>query len=403
MKKYLRIFLLMFPLLWIAPNLGEAASKVSYAVPLYDNVKVYDNRTGSLVPIATMKKNQPLVIDKDYGQNWWQVKFGNGYGFIAKRDVYRSVTWTTNNVNTKAKNSNTTVLINSDVEVFDNTSGKLEPMITIHAGIRYPIISDYSKNYWKVDVGGRIGYMPKYRTSLDYGVPILMYHHILTPGEKANSQFANANTTVTTIEFSNQMQWLKNNGYQTISLYDLERYLRRQVNLPAKAVVLTFDDGITSTREYAYPILKEYGFTAEQFIITSRIPSEKQPFQWDTLRFFSKQDMDELSDVFRYGSHTHDLHSLVGNKAKGVTISYKALYNDLAKSRNILGTYYFAYPFGQYNQNYLNAVKKAGYRMAVTTRKGKVNLGEDLYTLERLGIEPGLSMDEFAKKVGNYK
>lgn len=36
--------------------------------------------------------------------------------------------------------------------------------------------------------------------------------------------------------------------------------------------------------------------------------------------------------------------------------------------------------------------------MAVTTRKGKVNLGEDLYTLERLGIEPGLSMDEFAKK-----
>ncbi|MFC5558904.1 polysaccharide deacetylase family protein [Ureibacillus thermophilus] len=403
MRLFLKLCMLLFPLILIAPTFGEAASSVSFAVPLSDNVKVYDNRTGSLVPVATMKKNQPLVIHQEYGQDWFQVKFGNGYGYINKNDVYRSVTWTERNVNKNVKNSNMTVLINQDVEVFDNTSGKLKPMITIHAGIRYPIIGDYSKNFWKVDVGGRIGYMPKFKTSIDYGIPILMYHHILKPEEKASSAFANANTTVTTVEFNAQMQWLKNNGYQTISLYDLERYMKHQVNLPAKAVVITFDDGITSTREYAYPVLKENGFTAEQFIITSRIPASKEPFQWDTLRFLSKQDMDEMSDIFRYGSHTHDLHSLVGSKAKGLTISEYDLYSDLVMSRNILGTYYFAYPFGQYNQNYINAVKKAGFRMAVSTRGGKVNLGENLYTLERLGIEPGLSLDQFARKVGNYK
>lgn len=399
MKIIIRIFALLLPFILIVPNIG-LASGVSYAVPLHDNVTIYDNRTGELVPIATMKKDQPLVIHRDYGENWWEVKFGNGYGYIEKKDVYRSVTWTTENVNTYAKNSNNTVLINYDLEVYDNTSGKLVPMVSIKSGIRYPIISDYG-NFWKVDVGGRIGYMPKARTSVDRGIPILMYHHILQPEEKANSQFANATTTVTTTEFNNQMEWLKNNNFQTISLYDLERYLRKEVNLPAKAVVITFDDGIVSTREYAYPILKQYGFTAEQFIITSRIPPSKQDFRWDDLQFFSQQDMDEMSDVFRYGSHTHNLHSLNGKKAMGLTVSNEELYNDLLTSKNILGTVYFAYPFGQVDQRFINTLKNSGYSMAVTTKSGKVNLGDDLYRLKRLGIEPGLSLQGFAQKVNN--
>lgn len=402
MKRLIKIFALLLPLLLIAPNIGKA-SKVTYAVPLHDGVKIYDNINGALVPVATMKKDQPLIIHKDYGQNWWQVRFGNGYGYISKKDVYRSETWTTQNVNTYAKNSNMTVLINYDLEVFDNSSGKLVPMVSIHSGIRYPVISEFGKNFWKVDVGGRIGYMPKARTSVDYGIPILMYHHILKPEEKIHSSFANATTTITTTEFNRQMEWLKANGFQTISLYDLELYLRRQANLPSKAVVITFDDGIISTREYAYPILKQYGFTAEQFIITGRIPEEKQPFQWDTLRFYSLQDMEEMSDVFRYGSHTHNLHSLVGNKALGLTVSNQELLNDLLMSKNILDTVYFAYPFGQYDQRFIDALKKTGYRMAVTTKGGKVNLGDDLFELKRLGIEPGLSINEFAKKVGNSK
>lgn len=399
MKIAHKMIALLLPLVFMAINMGEA-STVRYAVPLQDNVKIFDNRTGEFIPVATMKKDQPLVINKEYEQDWWEIKFGNGYAYISKSDVYQSETWTTRNVNTNAKNSNQTVLINYDLEVYDNTSGKLVPMVSIKAGLRYPVISEFG-NFWKVDVGGRIGYMPKARTSVDNGIPILMYHHILTPEEKANSVYANASTTITTTEFNSQMEWLKKNQFETISLYDLERYLHKQVNLPAKAVVQTFDDGITSIREYAYPVLKQYGFIAEQFIITSRIPKSKQPFQWDTLRFFSQQDMDEMSDVFHYGSHTHNLHSLIGNKAKGLTVSSEELYEDLLTSQNILGTYYFAYPFGQYDQRFIDTVKKAGYRMAVSTRRGKVNLGEDLYTLERLGIEPGLSINEFAKKVSN--
>ena len=89
---------------------------------------------------------------------------------------------------------------------------------TIKAGYRYPVIGESGPNWWKIDFGGRIGYIAKDRAAVDKGVPILMYHHILTPKEKANSPFANANTTITTVEFNQQMQYLKDQGYTTISL-----------------------------------------------------------------------------------------------------------------------------------------------------------------------------------------
>ena len=240
---------------------------LAYAVPTEDHVPVYDNHTAN-VPIAYMKKNQPMIINKDYDDHWWQVKLGNGYGYVSKAKVNRSVTWTTNNVNPGLANSNKTIITKEDTDVFDNPKGS--SMGTIKAGYRYPVIAEFDPNWWKVDFGGRIGYIAKKKTTVDEGIPILMYHHILTPTEKANSPFANANTTVTTIEFNGQMQYLKDQGYTTISLLDLESYLNKSKNLPGKSIVITFDDGLISTREYAYPVLKKHGFVAEQFIITGR-------------------------------------------------------------------------------------------------------------------------------------
>ena len=54
-------------------------------------------------------------------------------------------------------------------------------------------------------------------------------------------------------------------------MYQLEGYVRNKLNLPAKSVVITFDDGLKSVSRYAYPILKEYGFNATAFIISSAL------------------------------------------------------------------------------------------------------------------------------------
>jgi peptidoglycan/xylan/chitin deacetylase (PgdA/CDA1 family) len=79
--------------------------------------------------------------------------------------------------------------------------------------------------------------------------------------------------------FNNQMAWLRDRGYTTLTMYQLEGYVRNKMNLPAKAVAITFDDGLKSVSRYAYPILREHGFHATAFIISSRI--KRHPQKWD--------------------------------------------------------------------------------------------------------------------------
>lgn len=372
---------------------------IAYAVPKKENAPVYDNHTAAKMPMVYMKKNQPMIIDKDVDANWWQVKVGNGYGYVNKADVNHSVTWTTNNVNPGLTNSNKTIITKVDTNVLDSPSGSV--MGTIKAGYRYPVIGESSSNLWKIDFGGRIGYIAKNKTTVDNGVPILMYHHILTAKEKAHSAFANANTTITTAAFNEQMQYLKDQGYTTISLLDLEKYMNNSMNLPAKSIVITFDDGLISTREYAYPVLKKHGFTAEQFIITGRIQSSSPAFNWTGLQFFSQQDMNNMTDVFNYGSHTHALHNLNKGISDVVSKPDSMVYSDFQKSKQILDTNHFAYPFGHYDQATINTLKSLGFTMAVTTKHGKVNLGEDKLQLQRINVVPGMTLAQFAKNINN--
>lgn len=400
-KKFLCL-LLIVGLAISTPTKEVSADTVSYAVPLKNLVNVYENRTGKLVPMAVMLINQPLVIHADSGTNWWQVKLGNGYGYVYKGDVLRTTTWTTHNVNWSYVNTNTSIITKADAEVFDNSSGSLVPMAKLKAKYRYPVIAD-SGEFWKVDVGGRVGYVAKVSVEPDNGVPVLMYHHILTPEDKADSPFATATTTVTTTEFNSQIDYLANQGYTTISMYDLERYLNKSVNLPAKSVVITFDDGIISTMEYAYPKLKQHGFIAEQFIITSRIPTSSATFDHKRLHFLSQQDMDTMGDVYSYESHTHNLHNLDGNTISQVLTKTDAeVYTDIQTSQGILGgSKYFAYPFGQYDNGTINTLKSLGFTIAVTTKTGKVTLGENKLEMDRVQVLPGLGVKEFAEKVDN--
>ena len=401
LKKLLCLLLIVGLAISVSTKEANAAT-VALAVPLNDLVNVYENRTGSLVPMAVMRINQPLVIHADYGTKWWQVKLGNGYGYVYKGDVFRSTNWATQNVNSSYMNTNTTVITKVDADVFDNTSGSLVPMTILKANYRYPVIAD-SGNFWKVGVGGRIGYVAKVRVETDNGVPVLMYHHILTPEDKTDSPFATAATTVTTTEFNSQIDYLASQGYTSISMYDLERYLNKRVNLPAKSVVITFDDGIISTREYAYPKLKQHGFIAEQFIITSRIPASPATFDHKRLHFLSQQDMDTMNDVYSYESHTHNLHNLDGsNSSQVLTKTDAEVYTDIQTSQGILGgSKYFAYPYGQYDTGTINTLKSLGFTMAVTTKNGKVTLGENKLEMDRVGVLPGVGVTEFADKVDN--
>jgi peptidoglycan/xylan/chitin deacetylase (PgdA/CDA1 family) len=111
-------------------------------------------------------------------------------------------------------------------------------------------------------------------------VPILMYHYISEPPPGADAY--RIELSITPDIFRAHMQYLEDEGYTPVSLYDLDAALIRGAALPAKPVILTFDDGHIDHYTNVFPILKEYGFTATFFVITARLDERNADYiNWE--------------------------------------------------------------------------------------------------------------------------
>lgn len=360
---------------------------------------IYMEYLDELYPMGSLLENELIHIIRQV-EDLYEIEWGNGTGFIPMNDV-KVVTEGKIRKPTSDKASDTVIYTVETTPIYSNESKELEVIGHLNVGFRYPIIREYGENWWEINVGNRKAFIAKKSTEVDQGVPVLMYHHILTPEEKADSPFAEASTTMTTLEFEEQMQYLSEEGYTTIKTEDLEAYLDRNQNLPAKAILLTMDDGNISSRIYGYPILQKYRLHIDQFIITDRTPEEPQPFDHQKLFFLSQQEMDEMTDHYSYHGHTHTLHRLTEeNVGHLLDKSDEEVLEDLRINRERLnGTRFLAYPFGQFNDHVIKLVKQSGFDLAFTTKGGYTTLDVDRMEVPRLGIEPNVTLPEYIDKV----
>lgn len=91
-------------------------------------------------------------------------------------------------------------------------------------------------------------------------VPVLMYHSV-----SDNQQWLWGHLSCPVSVFEDHMSALANSGFVALSLQELYDCLRHGAALPAKPVVLTFDDGYLDNWVYAFPILRRYGFKGTIF------------------------------------------------------------------------------------------------------------------------------------------
>jgi len=77
-------------------------------------------------------------------------------------------------------------------------------------------------------------------------VPILMYHEV--------KPYKTGKDVVTPYEIESDLKYLKDNQYTTITMLDLIDYINKKKELPAKPVVLSFDDGYLNNYVYVYPL-----------------------------------------------------------------------------------------------------------------------------------------------------
>lgn len=368
--------------------------------PLYDLRD--ENRTHT---IAELLKGQQLEITSYESEKYYELRWGKAFLYVEKSKVQLVSKQSYKNVATDVNVKNQYFIPKASMTpIYDNSTGNLIPMANIKGNYRYPILSTVG-NWIETSIGGRKGFIHKSKVMMDKGVPVLMYHHILQDHELG--KYKNVSTTVTLKQFREQMGYLASKGYDTISVADLERYMKGQITLPVHSVLITFDDGLLTTKVYAYEILKNYGFRATQFLISYRneISQTNQTFNPNGgLQFISRDDMNTMSDVYSYESHTYNLHELIGNQSKVLLVSRNELIEDLKKNLAALPhSKAFSYPFGKYNNEVISTLKSVGYTMAVTTKPGYNLPYGNLFEIKRLEATQKTTLNNFQKMVAPYE
>ncbi|HEY9847457.1 MAG TPA: polysaccharide deacetylase family protein, partial [Candidatus Caenarcaniphilales bacterium] len=207
-------------------------------------------------------------------------------------------------------------------------------------------------------------------------VPVIMYHDILPKKEVFFD--------VTPEEFKQHLKHIQANGLTPISLDQLITHLQTGLPLPAKPILLTFDDGYGGHYEYVYPLLRQYGYPAVFSIYTAKIGDNagRSHVSWKQLQ---QMATDPLVTISAHSvTHPADLRILPNDQLqKEVVESKKRLEAELK-----IPIRYFTYPEGKYDARVAKKVREGGYLAALTMSNVEERFAgqsESLLAIERFG------------------
>lgn len=204
-------------------------------------------------------------------------------------------------------------------------------------------------------------------------VPIIIYHSVrpYIPGESIIQD----RWDITPELFEQQLIYLRDNGYTTISFDTLAADIKMGTTTPImKPIALTFDDGWENQYKYAFPLLKKYHMVATFYVYTNPVNHTNAHFlSWDQLREMSVAGMTIGSHTL---SHPFFKNSSSADIREEIFESKKVLEGELKKP--IL---HFAQPFGYTSPKIEAFIKEAGYVSARGTHKGSMLTQSDLFDL----------------------
>jgi peptidoglycan/xylan/chitin deacetylase (PgdA/CDA1 family) len=196
---------------------------------------------------------------------------------------------------------------------------------------------------------------------------ILMYHAVGKPVERP------ARYRIPASRFARQMAWLHRRHYPVITLEEFARDRRAYRLPPARAVIVTFDDGYADNGALAQPILRRYGFPATIFLVSGAVGGTNQ---WDRDGELVGRPLLTWSDIqtlraagVSFGAHTRNHVPLTEVSPVEVTCEVAGSRADLEQA---LGSpaCLFAYPHGRHDAGTQAAVAAAGFLGACCSYAG---------------------------------
>ncbi|HFD05307.1 MAG TPA: polysaccharide deacetylase family protein [Firmicutes bacterium] len=201
-------------------------------------------------------------------------------------------------------------------------------------------------------------------------------------------------------QFEAFMYYLKRHRYNVLPITVL---LEKNRTYSKKDIIITFDDGYEDIYEYVLPIMERYKFPFAIFPIVDFIGKYND---WDFVlgpktKHLSEKQLRILAKNKLVTIGSHSLNHLDLNRVS-LEISEREIRESKRKLEKILGkeVEIFSYPFGKYNSKVRKAVKKSGYKMAVSYYKG--NKKNDIFAIPRTGVYSIDSIFDFSVKLQRY-
>lgn len=222
------------------------------------------------------------------------------------------------------------------------------------------------------------------------GIPVLMYHYVYSDEQGYHPDGAEENSNyILDTDLAAQLEYLTANDYYFPSYAELRAYVDGTHSLPAKSVILSFDDGSPDFLAYGIPVLEKYKVPATSFIVgvDNIEPCVQNPSEYVT-----------------YQSHSYDMHRAGGDYGHGGRIGAMTtaeIVEDLKTNISLLGSSdAFAYPFGDAPDDGIAAVHEAGILCAFTTDYDYAHVGDDPANLSRIRVLGTYDLDSFVASLG---
>lgn len=227
-------------------------------------------------------------------------------------------------------------------------------------------------------------------------LPILMYHHLEPDGVPLTPYTVHAGA------FEKQLDWLRRSGFIPLTFQDLFAALDVGAPLPAKPVILTFDDGYESFRELALPRLAARNMKATVFIVAGEIGNFNR---WDVERGIAKRALmgaagiqEIVTSGMEIGSHGWVHRNLNECSATEQQEEISRPGPELERRFGVRPQA-FAYPYGAHSRRHFDWLQAAGYRGAVSIFSDQPAVTTNLFSMRRIYIHPGDGRFRFRMKM----
>lgn len=195
-------------------------------------------------------------------------------------------------------------------------------------------------------------------------VSILGYHDFREKGGEA--------MVINSTKFREQMQFIKDSNIPVITMADLLAWKNGEKNIPDEAFVITMDDGWQGVHRFAFPVLKEFGFSFTLYLYKNYVNIGGRSLTWAEI-----QEMID-SGLCTVGSHSVSHDSMTARKGRSDADYEAYLLRELQDSKDFLEAHLklpitsFAYPYGNYKSAIRDLGIQVGYETLVTVNGSKV-------------------------------